>query len=113
MSQSVDRPRASSRLPKPSGDDPLWYKDAVIYEVQVKAFADASGDGIGDFAGLTAKLDYIAELGVTAIWLLPFYPSPGRDDGYDIADYRRFTPTTAPSRTSGPSCARRSAAACG
>ena len=76
----------------PLDGDPLWYKDAVIYEVQVKAFADASGDGIGDFAGLTAKLDYIAELGVTAIWLLPFYPSPGRDDGYDIADYKSVHP---------------------
>ena len=76
----------------PLDGDPLWYKDAVIYEVQVKAFADASGDGIGDFAGLTAKLDYIAELGVTAIWLLPFYPSPGRDDGYDIADFMEVHP---------------------
>jgi maltose alpha-D-glucosyltransferase/alpha-amylase len=76
----------------PLDGDPLWYKDAVIYEVQVKAFADASGDGIGDFAGLTARLDYIAELGVTAIWLLPFYPSPGRDDGYDIADFKSVHP---------------------
>ena len=76
----------------PLDGDPLWYKDAVIYEVKVKAFADASGDGIGDFAGLTAKLDYIAELGVTAIWLLPFYPSPGRDDGYDIADFMEVHP---------------------
>jgi maltose alpha-D-glucosyltransferase / alpha-amylase len=76
----------------PLDDDPLWYKDAVIYEVQVKAYADASGDGIGDFAGLTGKLDYIAELGVTAIWLLPFYPSPERDDGYDIEDYKSVHP---------------------
>jgi len=68
--------------------DPLWYKDAVIYQVHVKSFFDSNDDGIGDFAGLMAKLDYIAELGVTAIWLLPFYPSPRRDDGYDIGEYR-------------------------
>jgi len=68
-------------------DDPTWYKDAVIYELHVRAFFDSDGDGIGDFAGLTAKLDYLQDLGVTALWLLPFYPSPGRDDGYDIADY--------------------------
>ncbi|HEX2117452.1 MAG TPA: alpha-amylase family glycosyl hydrolase, partial [Alphaproteobacteria bacterium] len=67
--------------------DPLWYRDVVIYEVHVKAFYDSNGDGLGDFAGLTEKLDYLQDLGVTAIWLLPFYPSPQRDDGYDIADY--------------------------
>jgi maltose alpha-D-glucosyltransferase/alpha-amylase len=67
--------------------DPLWYKDAVIYQMHVKAFFDANNDGMGDFAGLTQKLDYIQELGVNTIWLLPFYPSPLRDDGYDIADY--------------------------
>ncbi|WP_426116856.1 maltose alpha-D-glucosyltransferase [Pseudomonas sp. DSP3-2-2] len=69
-------------------NDPLWYKDAVIYQVHVKSFFDSNDDGIGDFPGLIAKLDYIAELGVNTIWLLPFYPSPRRDDGYDIADYR-------------------------
>ncbi len=69
--------------------DPAWYKDAVIYQVPVKAFQDASGDGIGDFRGLTARLDYLADLGVTALWVMPFYPSPLRDDGYDIADYTR------------------------
>ncbi len=69
------------------GDDPFWYKSGVIYEVHVRAFYDANGDGSGDFAGLTEKLDYIKDLGVTAIWLLPFYPSPLKDDGYDIADY--------------------------
>ena len=69
-------------------DDPLWYKDAVIYQVHVKSYFDSNNDGIGDFPGLIAKLDYIAELGVNTIWLLPFYPSPRRDDGYDIADYR-------------------------
>jgi maltose alpha-D-glucosyltransferase/alpha-amylase len=66
---------------------PQWYKDAIIYQMHVKAFYDANGDGIGDFAGLTQRLDYIQELGVNTIWLLPFYPSPLRDDGYDIADY--------------------------
>ncbi|MFZ0390159.1 MAG: maltose alpha-D-glucosyltransferase, partial [Calditrichia bacterium] len=68
-------------------DDPLWYKDAIIYELHIKSFADSSGDGIGDFGGLIRKLDYLESLGITAIWLLPFYPSPLRDDGYDIADY--------------------------
>jgi maltose alpha-D-glucosyltransferase / alpha-amylase len=67
--------------------DPLWYKDAVIYEVHVRSFADSNGDGIGDFPGLIQRLDYIQSLGVTALWLLPFYPSPMRDDGYDIANY--------------------------
>lgn len=68
--------------------DLLWYKDAVIYQVHVKSFFDANNDGVGDFPGLLQKLDYIVDLGVTAIWLLPFYPSPRRDDGYDISDYR-------------------------
>ncbi len=67
--------------------DPFWYKSGVIYEVHVRAFYDSDGDGTGDFRGLTQKLDYIKDLGVTAIWLLPFYPSPLKDDGYDIADY--------------------------
>jgi maltose alpha-D-glucosyltransferase/alpha-amylase len=74
-----------------AGDD-LWYKDAVVYQLHVKAFADGNNDGIGDFEGLTQKLDYLQDLGVTALWLLPFYPSPGRDDGYDIADYRQINP---------------------
>ncbi len=69
------------------GDDPLWYKDAIIYELHVKAFYDSNEDGIGDFRGLLEKVDYLQDLGITAIWLLPFYPSPLRDDGYDIADY--------------------------
>jgi len=73
-------------------DDPLWYKDAIIYQLHVKSFFDANNDGIGDFAGLLAKLDYLVELGVDTIWLLPFYPSPRRDDGYDIADYRGVHP---------------------
>ncbi|HET6611218.1 MAG TPA: alpha-amylase family protein, partial [Kofleriaceae bacterium] len=74
-------------------DDPLWYKDAVIYELHVRAFADSDGDGIGDFRGLIGKLDYLQDLGVTALWLLPFYPSPLRDDGYDTADYTDVNPS--------------------
>ena len=69
-----------------------WFRDAVIYELHVRAFADSNGDGIGDIDGLTSRLDYLADLGITAIWLLPFYPSPGRDDGYDIADYYTVNP---------------------
>jgi maltose alpha-D-glucosyltransferase/alpha-amylase len=83
---------AESGLPPQLNDDPHWYKDAIIYQLHVKAFNDSTGDGVGDFAGLSEKLDYIAELGVTAIWLLPFYPSPLRDDGYDIADYTSVHP---------------------
>jgi maltose alpha-D-glucosyltransferase/alpha-amylase len=73
-------------------NDPFWYKDAVIYQLHVKTFCDSDGDGIGDFKGLTQKLDYLKNLGITAIWLLPFYPSPLRDDGYDIADYYSIHP---------------------
>ncbi len=72
--------------------DPLWFKDAIVYQLHIKAFFDADNDGSGDFRGLMDKLDYIESLGVTAIWLLPFYPSPLRDDGYDIADYRSVNP---------------------
>jgi len=72
--------------------DPQWFKDAVIYELHVRAFHDSIGDGTGDFRGLTQKLDYLQDLGITAIWLLPFYPSPLRDDGYDIADYQSIHP---------------------
>ena len=74
-------------------DDPLWYKDAIIYQLHVKAFMDSDGDGIGDFKGLSQKLDYLQSLGVTAIWLLPFYPSPFRDDGYDISEYCDIHPS--------------------
>src|SRR5882672_3749774 len=73
-------------------DDALWYKDAVIYQLNVKSFFDSNDDGIGDFAGLTSKLDYIRDLGVNTIWLMPFYPSPMLDDGYDVADYRNVHP---------------------
>jgi maltose alpha-D-glucosyltransferase/alpha-amylase len=73
--------------------DPLWFKKAIIYELPVKSFADSNGDGIGDFPGLVDKLDYVQSLGVTCIWLLPFFPSPLRDDGYDIGDYRNVHPS--------------------
>jgi maltose alpha-D-glucosyltransferase/alpha-amylase len=80
---------SESGIPRP----PLWYKDAVIYEVHVRAFADSNDDGIGDFVGLTSRLDYLSRLGVDTIWLLPFYPSPLRDDGYDIAEYYDVHPS--------------------
>ena len=91
--QVVARPAApvATGIGLPSGDD-LWYKDAVIYELHVRTFYDANGDGVGDFQGLTEKLDYLQELGITAVWLLPFYPSPLADDGYDIADYMGVHP---------------------
>ena len=73
--------------------DPLWYKDAIIYEIHVRAFADSNNDGIGDFPGLMSRLDYLQELGVTCLWLLPFFPSPLRDDGYDIANYVDVNPS--------------------
>jgi maltose alpha-D-glucosyltransferase/alpha-amylase len=85
-SRRSDAPRgAAGRRSRTA--DPLWYKDAIVYQIRLGAFQDSDGDGIGDFKGLTERLDYVADLGVTAIWLLPFYPSPRRDDGYDIADY--------------------------
>jgi maltose alpha-D-glucosyltransferase / alpha-amylase len=73
--------------------DPLWYKDAVIYQVHVRSFFDSTNDGVGDFTGLTQKLEYLQGLGISALWLLPFYPSPLRDDGYDIADYENIHPS--------------------
>jgi maltose alpha-D-glucosyltransferase/alpha-amylase len=78
--------------PEPAGGDPEWYRDAVIYQLHVKSFFDSNDDGIGDFPGLLRKLDYIVELGVNVVWLLPFYPSPLRDDGYDISEYRDVHP---------------------
>ncbi len=84
-----DLPIASA---PPAIEDPSWYKDAIIYQLHMKSFFDANNDGIGDFRGLIDKLDYITELGVTAIWMLPFYPSPRRDDGYDISDYQSVHP---------------------
>ncbi len=83
---------AKPRKPAAFIKDPLWYKDAVVYQVHLKSFYDSNNDGVGDFPGLIEKLDYIADLGVNTIWLLPFYPSPRRDDGYDIADYRGVHP---------------------
>ncbi len=68
-------------------DDPVWYRDVIIYEVHVRAFSDSNGDGLGDFQGLAGKLDYLQDLGVSAIWVLPFCPSPWRDDGYDISNF--------------------------
>ncbi|HSI02195.1 MAG TPA: maltose alpha-D-glucosyltransferase [Reyranella sp.] len=82
----------SPELARLLAGEQLWYKDAIIYQLHVKSFFDANNDGIGDFPGLISKLDYIADLGVNTLWLLPFYPSPRRDDGYDIADYRSVHP---------------------
>ncbi len=81
-----------ARSALPFTDDPLWYKDAIIYQIHVKSYFDGNDDGIGDFIGLMQKLDYIAGLGVNTIWLLPFYPSPRRDDGYDISEYKNVHP---------------------
>ncbi|MCA9845632.1 MAG: hypothetical protein KC491_13325, partial [Dehalococcoidia bacterium] len=85
--------RMPDRNPVESGNEPTWFKDAIIYQLHVKSFFDSNGDGIGDFQGLAQKMDYLQDLGVTAVWLLPFYPSPLRDDGYDIADYTRVNPS--------------------
>ena len=74
-------------------DDALWYKDAIIYEAHVKSFFDSTNDGVGDFPGLASKLDYLEDLGITCLWLLPFFPSPLKDDGYDISDYRDVHPS--------------------
>jgi len=92
VTRSAERPRKRATKKLSPADEALWYKDAVIYQLHVKAFADSSNDGIGDLEGLTQRLDYIASLGVTAVWLLPFYPSPLRDDGYDIADFTDVHP---------------------
>ena len=86
------RPLARAASDRASEADPLWYMDAIIYQLHVKAFFDSDGDGIGDFRGLTSKLDYVRDLGVNTIWLLPFYPSPMLDDGYDVADYENVHP---------------------
>src|SRR3954471_11017976 len=91
MKESI-RARRNGAAETVLDDDPLWYKDAILYEVPVRAYYDSNGDGIGDFRGLTEKLDYLEDLGVTAIWLLPFYPSPLKDDGYDVADYTEVHP---------------------
>src|SRR5664279_6404292 len=75
-----------------TGNDALWYKDAIFYEVHVRAFSDGDNDGRGDLRGLISKLDYLKDLGVDCIWLLPIYPSPLKDDGYDISDYYNIAP---------------------
>src|SRR5215471_183926 len=85
-------PLRKAKIPG-SATDPFWFKDAIIYELHVRAFADSNNDGIGDFPGLIQKLDYLQALGVTCLWLLPFFPSPLRDDGYDIADYLTVHPS--------------------
>src|SRR5215475_2805571 len=91
MDQLLESAQPQIAVPKSQADS-LWYKDALIYEVHVRAFYDSNGDGVGDFPGLTEKLPYLQDLGVTCLWLLPFYPSPQRDDGYDIADYTSINP---------------------
>ena len=80
-------------MPTPTSPDQLWYKDAVFYQLHVKSFADSNGDGIGDFAGLTSRLDHLATLCVDCLWIQPMYPSPFKDDGYDISDYTNIHPS--------------------
>src|SRR5262245_23430315 len=91
--QGGARHRAARAHPRPTPAMSDWFKDAVIYEAHVRAFFDSNNDGIGDFPGLTSRLDYLQGLGINALWLLPFYPSPLRDDGYDIADYENIHPS--------------------
>src|SRR5207237_9603895 len=86
-SRSVTTPNSGA------GRDDLWYKDAIVYQLHIKSYRDANGDGYGDFRGLIEKLDYIRQLGANTIWLLPFYPSPLKDDGYDIAAYEEIHST--------------------
>ena len=86
------RPTLDEVVAKPAENE-LWFKDAIVYQLHVKAFQDSNSDGVGDFAGLTERLDYLRDLGITTLWLLPFYPSPGRDDGYDISDYGDINPS--------------------
>jgi maltose alpha-D-glucosyltransferase/alpha-amylase len=90
--KKAPRKPSITSAPNPMPEDPQWYKDAVIYQLHIKSFFDSNNDGVGDIPGLIEKLDYIAELGVDTIWMLPFYPSPRRDDGYDIADYKTVHP---------------------
>src|SRR5919201_3328162 len=89
----MSNPRPSQRRPVQDprfGDD--WWRNGVIYQIYPRSFADSDGDGIGDLAGITSKLDYLVELGVDAIWLSPIYPSPGRDVGYDVSDHTKVDP---------------------
>jgi 1,4-alpha-glucan branching enzyme len=96
LKDTMDTPRIDASkmdtLKSPLDNDPLWYKDALIYQVHVRSFYDSDDDGYGDFRGLREKLPYLEELGVNTLWLLPFYESPLRDDGYDIADYWTILP---------------------
>ncbi len=94
MEQAIrfELPETEAGAQPPGTEDALWYRDAVVYQLHVKAFCDSNDDGIGDFRGLTSKLDYLSELGVNTLWLLPFYPSPLKDDGYDVADYHNVHP---------------------
>ena len=85
-------PAIETIVAQKSAEDGLWFKDAIVYQLHVKVFQDSNGDGVGDFAGLTQRLGYLRDLGVTTLWLQPFYPSPGRDDGYDISDYGDINP---------------------
>ena len=87
------KPPSDVEMQTTDSRDPLWYKDAVVYQAHVRAFFDSTNDGVGDFAGLTQKLEYLQSLGINTLWLLPFYPSPLRDDGYDIADYENIHPS--------------------
>ncbi len=105
--------KARSRKPAAFIDDPLWYKDAIIYQVHVKSFFDSNNDGIGDFPGLIDKLDYIASLGVNTIWLLPFYPSPRRATATTSPSTAGSIPTTAPWPMPSVSSPRPMPVACG
>ena len=98
--------------PAPVVDDPLWYMDAVIYQVHVKAFYDSNGDGVGDFRGLTEKLDYIRDLGVNTIWVMPFYPARCATTATTSPTTRACIRPTGTSRTSSASCGKRTSAAC-
>src|SRR6202158_887368 len=93
MASRVSIPQTEVTRKPGSAADPLWYKDAVIYELHIRAFLDSNGDGVGDLPGLIQKLDYLQDLGVTCLWLLPFFASPMRDDGYDISDYTSVHPS--------------------
>ena len=93
MKAHRNQPWSAGVKKQSSATDPLWYKDAIIYELHVRAFADSNGDGIGDFPGLLSRLDYLQDLGITCIWLLPFFPLLLRDDGYEISNYVDVNPS--------------------
>jgi 1,4-alpha-glucan branching enzyme len=91
----------------------LWWKNAVVYCLDVETYQDSDGDGHGDFRGLIQRIDHLQRLGVTCVWLMPYYPSPDRDDGYDITDFYGWTRAWAATGTSSSSSAQRATAACG